>query len=272
MLMVKWLSVLVTVAVVVEGSGEISWLFSLLERLEKSKQNEVLTQGGPPDFVNCSPTFSCPDTFKCCKISIGFYCCPPGMVCDTTSIWCHIATPLLSKASAGGQTNFNKERIDYRGPTGKDVLQPALKVGDKKKGQMTGDVQDRGGLASLGVNVEATLQHATQDEAGFCLPQQTICRSPIGLRCCPLPNASCCMNGLHCCRAGSGCVNDQCIAPSFATSASSDSETSLLGATSSAAVFLFNQQVRIRTRPEVKARSGFLAAKSWIRIWNRNTN
>ncbi|XP_067650008.1 progranulin-like [Haliotis asinina] len=264
MFLVKSLSVLVTVAVVAEGSGQISWLSSLLEFLEKSKQNEVLTQSSTPGFIRCDAKYVCPDMYTCCKMSVGFFCCPLGSTCGAIPNTCHPSlTPLLSKASAEKQANYNKARIDNRGSTGKDsvrmdVLRSTLKDGDQKKRQITGDVQDSDGLPSLGDDSVAMLQYTTQDEAGFCALQQTTCRSPLGSRCCPWPHASCCINGLHCCRAGSHCVNNQCVSPSFATSASSDSEK---GATSSAAVFFFNQQVRVRTRPGSKARSGFRAAK-----------
>ncbi|XP_071108502.1 progranulin-like [Haliotis cracherodii] len=230
---------------------------SLFKDLDKSSKNEVLSQDSPPVTVRCDASFVCPDSFTCCKFAAAYFCCPPGMTCGPTPMTCKgnvFATPLLTKIP-----NFDKERTDYRGPVGEQsvpqgILQPGLKVGDQRhERQMTDAPQQRAGPTSLGKKGEANLQYVTQDDAGLCPPGLTACRSPSGVRCCPLPHASCCINGLHCCRAGFRCVNNTCR-PSTLFSSLPDSETKLSGFPSST-VFFFNQQVLTRTRPRTRTRN-----------------
>ncbi|XP_052406891.1 granulin a isoform X4 [Carassius gibelio] len=154
-----------------EPSGSQPWFEKLPVKLIRS-QNVAVTQD-----VTCDSTKSCPDGSTCCKNKEGGWgCCPlPEAVCCDDFIHCcpHDTTCNVAAGScdepSGSQPWFEKL--------------PAL---------------PRAGQRSPG-NVNCDSNH-------ICPDSSTCCKNTDGdWGCCPLPEAVCCKDHIHCCPHGTTC-------------------------------------------------------------------
>ncbi|KAL4222497.1 hypothetical protein ACF0H5_018536 [Mactra antiquata] len=131
------------------------------------KKQPAIKVGG----VKCDSTHECPDGNTCCELASGQWgCCPlPEAVCCSDGVHC---------CPAGDTCDVSQGKCN-RGDIQTDWLkkQPAIKVG--------------------GVKCDSTHE---------CPNENTCCKLASGQwGCCPLPEAVCCSDGVHCCPAGDTC-------------------------------------------------------------------
>ncbi|XP_019409475.1 PREDICTED: granulins isoform X2 [Crocodylus porosus] len=152
-----------------QGGISIPWLEKTLAlvRVTSASQN-----------VKCDDEMSCPNENTCCRVVAGAWgCCPvPEATCCPDLIHC---CPKGSKCDS----------------TGSSCLQGSTSVPWLEKTPALLSV------TSADQNVKCDNQHS-------CPDGDTCCRvpGPEGQwACCPLPQAVCCSDGLHCCSAGHIC-------------------------------------------------------------------
>ncbi|XP_078079942.1 granulin b isoform X2 [Mustelus asterias] len=149
--------------------------FGMMEMWKKFPARRRFTMKNTKvEDVKCNDTASCPDNNTCCKLPSGeFGCCPaPDAVCCADHIHC---CPHGYKCRPGTGECFQKgNSIPWMMKT------PAV-------------VQGRA------MNVQC-------DERKSCPPNHTCCKSASGdWTCCPLPQAVCCEDHIHCCPSGYTC-------------------------------------------------------------------
>ncbi|XP_015244830.1 PREDICTED: granulins [Cyprinodon variegatus] len=140
---------------------------------------------------------SCPDGYTCCQLSSGEYgCCPyPEATCCKDHFHC-----------CPSNTTCDLEHEVCKSG-GADL--PLI----KRVSAASSDVQ-------------------CPDKRSFCPDQTTCCQLTNGsFGCCPMPNAVCCSDHIHCCPSGtecdlkhSTCVSVQDLAPMLVTAAVTDQE------------------------------------------------
>ncbi|XP_048245439.1 uncharacterized protein LOC124135118 [Haliotis rufescens] len=124
--------------------------------------------------VMCDSSHECPDGSTCCKLSSGQWgCCPlPQAVCCADGIHCCPSGTTCDTAS------------------GKCNRQDGLSITWFKK------------TAPIVKNVENVMCDSTSE----CPDGSTCCKLSSGQwGCCPLPQAVCCADGIHCCPSGTTC-------------------------------------------------------------------
>ena len=149
----------------------------------------------------CPDGSQCLDYETCCPVSGGGYgccpmpqavccsdlkhCCPSGYRCDLSAGTCILgskAIKLLSKLKAIHTSIQESKSNQVEHPSKLD-----------QKLRFVPKFQDN------------SQQCSGQDQA-TCGPYNTCCALPSGGHfCCPLPQASCCADGLHCCPQGFSC-------------------------------------------------------------------
>ncbi|XP_029505942.1 progranulin-like [Oncorhynchus nerka] len=158
----------------------------------------VPREGKLPGDVTCDPTHVCPDNTTCCKTaSGGWACCPlPEAVCCEDHEHC---CPHGTTCDLAGLT--------CDGPSGSEpmvVKVPALTTLASDHEEAATDQQ--------GVQVD-DMELPTEDdkdipcdESTACLDGNTCCKTQEGgWACCPLPQAVCCSDFVHCCPHGKKC-------------------------------------------------------------------
>ncbi|XP_057682996.1 granulin b [Corythoichthys intestinalis] len=144
----------------------------------------------------------CPDAATCCELPNGswgccpltkavccddkLHCCPEGSVCDLVQSRCVSPggerRPLLDKFPAGTRPNAPAGR-------GRDELRNISAL-DRR------DVAVRAEPADL----------ECPDKRSTCPDETTCCQMSSGeYGCCPMPDATCCSDKLHCCPHGTVC-------------------------------------------------------------------
>ncbi|CAN7997268.1 unnamed protein product [Ixodes hexagonus] len=134
------------------------------------------------NYVTCGTgEYLCPDDFTCCKSgNLDYNCCPlPNAVCCYDGQHC---------CPSGTSCDLSQGQctLDARVESGvkASLLKPARQLGDERAGI-----------------------HVCPDDKRECSDDATCCQMPKGAwGCCPLPNASCCKDLLHCCPQGLECA------------------------------------------------------------------
>uniref|UniRef100_A0A8C7CLP7 Granulin a n=1 Tax=Oncorhynchus kisutch TaxID=8019 RepID=A0A8C7CLP7_ONCKI len=171
------------------GSPSEPWL---------KKVPAVPREGKLPGDVTCDPTHVCPDNTTCCKtVSEGWACCPlPEAVCCEDHEHC---CPHGTTCDLAGLT--------CDGPSGSEPIVgkvPALTTLASDHEEAATDQQ--------GVQMD-DMELPTEDdkdvpcdESTACLDGTTCCKTQEGgWACCPLPQAVCCSDFVHCCPHGKKC-------------------------------------------------------------------
>ncbi|XP_064843790.1 progranulin-like isoform X2 [Oncorhynchus masou masou] len=171
------------------GSPSEPWL---------KKVPAVPREGKVPGDVTCDPTHVCPDNTTCCKTASGGWaccplpeavccedhehCCPHGTTCDLAGLTCDGPSgsePMVGKVPALTTLAPDHEEAatDQQGVQMDDMELP------------TEDDKD-----------------VPCDESTACLDGTTCCKTQEGgWACCPLPQAVCCSDFVHCCPHGKKC-------------------------------------------------------------------
>ncbi|KAM9472077.1 granulin a isoform 2-T7 [Salvelinus alpinus] len=171
------------------GSPSEPWL---------KKVPAVPREGKLPGDVTCDPTHVCPDNTTCCKTASGDWsccplpeavccedhehCCPHGTTCDLAGLTCDGPSgsePMVGKVPALTTLASDHEEAatDQQGVQMDDMELP------------TEDDKD-----------------VPCDESTACSDGTTCCKTQEGgWACCPLPQAVCCSDLVHCCPHGKKC-------------------------------------------------------------------
>ncbi|XP_051745689.1 granulin a isoform X46 [Ctenopharyngodon idella] len=168
-------------------SGSTPWL----EKLPVQRKNVAVTQGSSD--VPCDDTSACPDGSTCCKTKDGGWaCCPlPEAVCCDDFIHC---------CPHGKTCNVAAGSCD--GPSGSTPWLEKLPVQRKN------------------VAVTQGSSDVPCDDTSACPDGSTCCKTKDGgWACCPLPEAVCCDDFIHCCPHGKTCnvAAGSCDDPSGST-------------------------------------------------------
>ncbi|XP_024127528.1 granulin a isoform X4 [Oryzias melastigma] len=142
---------------------------------EESPVSSVAGEASAKD-VPCNETTSCPDQTTCCKTEQGEWaCCPlPEAVCCEDFIHC---------CPKGKTCNLAAQSCD-----GGEGSVPMLEK-----------------IPSFS-NVSVKMQDVQCDDTAACPDQTTCCKTAEGgWACCPLPEAVCCEDFIHCCPKGKTC-------------------------------------------------------------------
>ncbi|XP_034749303.1 granulin a isoform X1 [Etheostoma cragini] len=173
----------VTAETVVEKKNEVPTVITV-PPLEKEVSS--VTEPAAGNDVPCNDTASCPDQTTCCKTKDGgwsccpspeavccedfIHCCPKGKTCNLAAQTCDDSTcsvPWLEKVPT----------TPRQGP--KVLAKP-------RQGAQVGNV--------------------TCDSTSSCPDGTTCCKTTTGTwACCPLPQAVCCEDHVHCCPTGTTC-------------------------------------------------------------------
>ncbi|XP_051745692.1 granulin a isoform X48 [Ctenopharyngodon idella] len=170
-----------------DPSGSTPWL----EKLPVQRKNVAVTQGSSD--VPCDDTSACPDGSTCCKTKDGGWaCCPlPEAVCCDDFIHC---------CPHGKTCNVAAGSCD--GPSGSTPWLEKLPVQRKN------------------VAVTQGSSDVPCDDTSACPDGSTCCKTKDGgWACCPLPEAVCCDDFIHCCPHGKTCnvAAGSCDDPSGST-------------------------------------------------------
>ncbi|XP_047656896.1 granulin a isoform X15 [Tachysurus fulvidraco] len=158
--------------------------------LEKEPSKPIGGQKVPEDKstsvsdVPCDDTVACPDDNTCCKNQQGVWaCCPlPQAVCCADLIHC---CPHGTKCSDAGDSCDNSS-----------MSVPWLKKEPSKPigGQKVPNTKD------------TSVSDIPCDDTKTCPDDNTCCKTEEGgYDCCPLPQAVCCEDFIHCCPHGTKC-------------------------------------------------------------------
>ncbi|XP_074659411.1 uncharacterized protein LOC141912098 isoform X2 [Tubulanus polymorphus] len=145
--------------------------FAMVTKIAASSSNEML-----PSNVICPDQGTCPTGSTCCKLSTGQYgCCPlPNAVCCKDGLHCCPADTTC------------------------DVAQGKCNKADGSSVDMVKKVASLGTLDRV--------KKTCGDGRSTCPSGTTCCATRGGgYACCPLPNAVCCSDKIHCCPNGAKC-------------------------------------------------------------------
>ncbi|XP_049323814.1 granulin a isoform X8 [Astyanax mexicanus] len=160
-----------------DPSGSVPWLKKVPSQPIKGKKLPE-TKGSD---VPCNDTVACPDETTCCKNGKGGWnCCPlpQAVCCDDFQHCC----PHGKKCNVAAGTC---EDLSGSVPWIKKV--PSRPIGGKKLPKVKG------------ADVPCNATFACEDETTCCKNDKG------GWSCCPLPEAVCCEDFLHCCPHGKKC-------------------------------------------------------------------
>ena len=196
-----------------------------------------------PKHVVCPDGSDCPTGDTCCKLTTGDYgccplpnavccsdmlhCCPSGYTCDLSDDTCtkgDMTVPFFTKIEAKPKHVVCPDGSDC--PTGDTCcklttgdygccpLPNAVCCSDMLHCCPEGDTCDvAAGTCTKGdmtvpffTKIEAKPKHVVCPDGSDCPTGDTCCKiSSGGYGCCPLPNAECCSDMLHCCPEGDTC-------------------------------------------------------------------
>ncbi|XP_073713412.1 granulin a isoform X2 [Misgurnus anguillicaudatus] len=159
-----------------DPSGSMPW-FEKMPVRPISNQNSTDTQVSSTSDVPCDDTVACPDGSTCCKTKEGEWaCCPlPEAVCCEDFVHC---------CPHGQKCNLAAQSCDD--PSGSVPWFEKLPT------------RPREGLGSH--------ENMSCDSSHSCPESNTCCKNIDGdWNCCPMPEAVCCWDHLHCCPQGFTC-------------------------------------------------------------------
>ncbi|TDG97743.1 hypothetical protein EPR50_G00210800 [Perca flavescens] len=134
-----------------------------------------------PNDVDCPDKKSaCPDETTCCQMTNGTYgCCPmPNAVCCSDHAHC---CPEGTECDLSHSTCVSAR--------GENTMTPKISA-----------------AATELVAIQSKVGEVPCDDYVACADGNTCCKSPVGKwACCPLPEAVCCEDHLHCCPHGTTC-------------------------------------------------------------------
>ena len=152
-------------------------------------------------YIVCPDGSTCPDSYTCCEVSGGGYgCCPlPNAVCCSDLIHC---CPNGYTCSPGDCKRGRKTV-----PLSRKI--PALnsRLGNRRN---KGDLFKPAVIASP-LSSDKRVKYIVCPDESTCSDSYTCCEvSGGGYGCCPLPNAVCCSDLIHCCPNGYTCSSGKC--------------------------------------------------------------
>ncbi|XP_048059716.1 granulin a isoform X13 [Megalobrama amblycephala] len=173
-----------------DPSGSTPWF----EKLPVQRQNVAVTQVSSD--VPCNDTAACPDGSTCCKTKEGGWaCCPlPEAVCCEDFIHCCPHGKICNDTAGSCD--------DPSGSTPWLEKLPVQKISSQK------------------VAVTQVSSDVPCDDTKSCPDGSTCCKTKDGgWACCPLPEAVCCDDFIHCCPHGTTCnvAAGSCDDPSGST-------------------------------------------------------
>ncbi|XP_048059685.1 granulin a isoform X4 [Megalobrama amblycephala] len=173
-----------------DPSGSTPWF----EKLPVQRQNVAVTQVSSD--VPCNDTAACPDGSTCCKTKEGGWaCCPlPEAVCCEDFIHCCPHGKICNDTAGSCD--------DPSGSTPWLEKLPVQKISSQK------------------VAVTQVSSNVPCDDTTYCPDGSTCCKTKEGgWACCPLPEAVCCDDFIHCCPHGTTCnvAAGSCDDPSGST-------------------------------------------------------
>ncbi|XP_026207191.1 granulin b [Anabas testudineus] len=185
--------------------------FAMMEKLSAQKrENEPVSAASTVGSVTCpGGTSSCPDGYTCCLLTGGDYgCCPfPEATCCSDHVHC----------CPGGTICDLEHQVCKSGETSIPL--------SKKIPSIPNDI-------------------LCPDKKSLCPDQTTCCKMVNGsYGCCPMPNAVCCLDHIHCCPAGTQCDLSQ------GTCVSSQGETTMGTKIPAAVMGAVVPQSRVRSVP-----------------------
>ncbi|XP_074512001.1 granulin a [Sebastes fasciatus] len=175
-------------------------------------------QGAQVGNVTCDDTHACPDDTTCCKTTTGDWaccplpkavccddhehCCPEGTTCDLTTLTCNSAsglTPMMQKipafATAAPTTVAATTQSQAKGT--EQTEEPETEDEEEEE-----EEENKGEVEVIQCDDHVTCPGSTT--CCFTSQSQT-------WGCCPIPKASCCRDGIHCCPFGYICDASYCI-------------------------------------------------------------
>ncbi|XP_071498989.1 uncharacterized protein [Diadema antillarum] len=176
------------------GNEVISWT-------DKSVANPIKVES-----VICPDGSSeCPDGNTCCKLSTGqwgccplpnavccsdgLHCCPSGYTCDTSAGTCTkgnaipMMISVISPASVQENSHLQVKQVEDQGPSSQGAKHLLFEPEEPEAGVVV-----------------------CPDGSSQCPDGNTCCKLVSGQwGCCPLPQAVCCADMLHCCPSGYKC-------------------------------------------------------------------
>ncbi|XP_076033800.1 progranulin-like [Oratosquilla oratoria] len=158
-----------------------------------------------PDGEQCKSGQTCckifPDLYSCCPLPRAvccpdlLHCCPEDTVCSDDSTTCYKADVTLS--SYGNSSQLKPPSFNQVEPW---MTEKRIKPNSIPMVKLSSNAQDSG-------------RPVICPDKSQCVPGSTCCKMGDGnYGCCPLPNAVCCKDGLHCCQNGTKCGKTRCIA------------------------------------------------------------
>ncbi|XP_051995507.1 granulin a isoform X3 [Xyrauchen texanus] len=181
-----------------DTSCSVPWLEQMPMR-PISSQNMTETQMTSMDSnsdVSCDDTATCPDNTTCCKTKDGGWACcplPEAVCCDDFTHCC----PHGKKCNvAAGSCEDPSGSVPWFEKV------PVRPISSQK-------------VAATQVPSMDSNSNVPCDETAACPDNTTCCKTKDGgWACCPLPEAVCCDDFIHCCPHGKKCTADMCEDPS----------------------------------------------------------
>ncbi|XP_076609487.1 granulin a [Chaetodon auriga] len=163
----------------------------------------------------------CPDGNTCCETSEGqwaccplpkavccedkVHCCPQGSTCDVGNFKCISSStnkemPMWAKFPARIRAEWENQK------EGEQVTAETVDEGGSEKSPEVTSVPPSEGEVSTSSVTRAAAGDVPCDDKSACPDNTTCCKTPEGeWSCCPLPEAVCCEDLLHCCPHGKKC-------------------------------------------------------------------
>ncbi|XP_043531175.1 progranulin-like isoform X2 [Chiloscyllium plagiosum] len=172
--------------------------------------------------VKCDETKSCPDNQTCCEGLSGdwaccpipqavccedhTHCCPNGYTCDIQKGLCKTKDsfiPMVLKLTSSMEKMKKVCCKDH-------IQRPDCCPKGFKCNPDTGDCYKMGisipWMTKTPAIVQGTIRNVKCDETKSCADNQTCCKGTSGgWACCPIPQAVCCEDHIHCCPSGYTC-------------------------------------------------------------------
>ncbi|KAM8945291.1 progranulin [Pelodytes ibericus] len=234
----------------ISEEGVTPWMSKHPAKVKLMTLDDILKQTPCPDRSFCPDGTSCckqrDGTYGCCPFTDAVccrdyvHCCPSGTSCDLTHEKCvskNLETPLFKKIPAlnaqdvkcDDSTSCPDDNTCCRlasGEWGCCPIPEAVCCSDHEHCCPKGFTCSGSSCVGLGgvsiplIRKASALKHKALnvpcDESTYCPDNTTCCRLASGeWGCCPLPQAVCCNDHMHCCPQGFTCSGDKCLEGEF---------------------------------------------------------